>query len=143
VVRQPPGCSALTALRSLPLRWWATSGDLPSAAVRWRSLAQADLALSRAGLHGTHLDRRAATICPRAVLTKRARAEVCCRVGKDAHAVAAVARGLKATCLASTRYVTGLHELLARTGRLVLDGDDHAGTPPGRHRLPDPLQTMG
>jgi transposase len=35
---------------------------------------------------------RAAAIRPRAVLTERARAEACRRVGKDAHAVAAVAR---------------------------------------------------
>jgi transposase len=37
---------------------------------------------------------RAATIRPRAVLTERARAEACRRVGKDTHAVAAVARDL-------------------------------------------------
>jgi transposase len=37
---------------------------------------------------------RTATICPRVVLTQRARAEACRRVGKDAHAVAAVARDL-------------------------------------------------
>jgi transposase len=37
---------------------------------------------------------RAAAIRPRAVLTERARAEACRRVGKDAHAVAAVARDL-------------------------------------------------
>jgi hypothetical protein len=37
---------------------------------------------------------RAAAIAPRAVLTQRARAEACRRVGKDAHAVAAVARDL-------------------------------------------------
>jgi transposase len=37
---------------------------------------------------------RTAAICPRAVLTERARAEACRRVGKDAHAVAAVARDL-------------------------------------------------
>jgi transposase len=37
---------------------------------------------------------RAAAIHPRAVLTERARAEACRRVGKDAHAVAAVARDL-------------------------------------------------
>jgi transposase len=36
----------------------------------------------------------AAAIRPRAVLTERARAEACRRVGKDAHAVAAVARDL-------------------------------------------------
>jgi len=35
-----------------------------------------------------------AAIRPRAVLTQRARAEACRRVGKDAHAVAAVARDL-------------------------------------------------
>jgi transposase len=37
---------------------------------------------------------RAAVIGPRMVLTERARAEACRRVGKDAHAVAAVARDL-------------------------------------------------
>jgi transposase len=37
---------------------------------------------------------RVAGIGPRAVLTQRARAEACRRVGKDAHAVAAVARDL-------------------------------------------------
>ncbi len=37
---------------------------------------------------------RAVAIGPRAVLTQRARAEACRRVGKDAHAVAAVARDL-------------------------------------------------
>jgi transposase len=37
---------------------------------------------------------RAAAIGPRAVLTERARAQACRRVGKDAHAVAAVARDL-------------------------------------------------
>jgi transposase len=37
---------------------------------------------------------RAAAIGPRAVLTQRTRAEACRRVGKDAHAVAAVARDL-------------------------------------------------
>jgi transposase len=37
---------------------------------------------------------RAAAIGPRAVLPERARAEACRRVGKDAHAVAAVARDL-------------------------------------------------
>jgi transposase len=37
---------------------------------------------------------RVAAIAPRAVLTQRARAEACRRVGKDAHAVAAVARDL-------------------------------------------------
>ena len=37
---------------------------------------------------------RTAAVCPRAVLTEQARAEACRRVGKDAHAVAAVARDL-------------------------------------------------
>jgi hypothetical protein len=37
---------------------------------------------------------RTAAMRPRAVLTERARAEACRRVGKDAHAVAAVARDL-------------------------------------------------
>jgi transposase len=37
---------------------------------------------------------RTVVIRPRAVLTERARAEACRRVGKDAHAVAAVARDL-------------------------------------------------
>jgi transposase len=37
---------------------------------------------------------RTSAIRPRAVLTQRARAEACRRVGKDAHAVAAVARDL-------------------------------------------------
>jgi transposase len=37
---------------------------------------------------------RAAGVRPRAVLTERARAEACRRVGSDAHAVAAVARDL-------------------------------------------------
>jgi transposase len=37
---------------------------------------------------------RVAAIGPRAVLTERARSEACRRVGKDAHAVAAVARDL-------------------------------------------------
>jgi transposase len=99
---------------------------------------------------------RVAGIAPRAVLTQRARAEACRRVGKDAHAVAAVARDLgvgwatimravadhgrplvddperldgvaalgldetnflKATCLAPTRWVTGLVDL--EGGRLL------------------------
>jgi transposase len=42
---------------------------------------------------GTWIER-AAAIGPRMVLTERARAEACRRVGKDAHAVAAVARDL-------------------------------------------------
>jgi transposase len=42
----------------------------------------------------TWTEQAAAAIRPRAVLTERARAEACRRVGKDAHAVAAVARDL-------------------------------------------------
>jgi transposase len=99
---------------------------------------------------------RVAAIRPRAVLTQRARAEACRRVGKDAHAVAAVARDLgvgwatimravadhgtplvddpgrlagvvalgldetsflRATRVASTRWVTGLVDL--ERGRLL------------------------
>jgi transposase len=50
--------------------------------------------MSRAGLRGRTWTERVAAIDPRAVLTERARAEACRRVGKDAHAVAAVARDL-------------------------------------------------
>jgi transposase len=47
-----------------------------------------------------------AAIGPRAVLTQRARAEVCRRVGKDAHAVAAVARNLGVGWATIMRAVT-------------------------------------
>jgi transposase len=57
-------------------------------------LAQADLSLSRARLWRADLDRAGGHHPPRAVLTERARAEACRRVGKDAHSVAAVARDL-------------------------------------------------
>jgi transposase len=57
-------------------------------------LAQAPLALPGAGLWDANLDRADGRDPPRAVLTERARAEGCRRVGKDAHAVAAVARDL-------------------------------------------------
>jgi transposase len=50
--------------------------------------------MSRAGLRGRTWTERVAAIDPRAVLTERARAEACRRVGKDAHAVAAVGRDL-------------------------------------------------
>jgi hypothetical protein len=46
-----------------------------------------------------------AAIRPRAVLTERARAEACRRVGKDAHAVAAVARDLGVGWATVTRAV--------------------------------------
>ena len=48
---------------------------------------------------------RVAAIGPRAVLTERARAEACRRVGKDAHAVAAVARDLG--CPRTPSHVVG------------------------------------
>jgi transposase len=57
-------------------------------------VAQAHLALSGAGLQVRTWTERVTGIAPRAVLTHRARAEACRRVGKDAHAVAAVARDL-------------------------------------------------
>jgi transposase len=69
-----------------------------------------------------------AAIGPRAVLTQRARAEACRRVGKDAHAVAAVARDLGvgwATIMRAVRdYGTPLLEDPTRldgVGRLGLD----------------------
>jgi transposase len=57
---------------------------------------------------------RAAAITPRAVLTQRARAEACRRVGKDAHAVAAVARDLGVGWATIMRAV-------ADHGRLLVD----------------------
>jgi transposase len=49
---------------------------------------------------------RVTGIAPRAVLTQRARAEACRRVGKDAHAVAAVARDLGVGWATVMRAVT-------------------------------------
>jgi transposase len=49
---------------------------------------------------------RVAAIRPRAVLTERARSEACRRVGKDAHAVAAVARDLGVGWATVMRAVT-------------------------------------
>jgi transposase len=62
---------------------------------------------------------RVAAIGPRAaVLTQRAWAEACRRVGKEAHAAAAVGRDfLKATRVAPTRWITGLVDL--EGGRLL------------------------
>jgi transposase len=57
-------------------------------------VAQAHLALSRASLRVRTWTERTAAIGPRMVLTEGARAEACRRVGKDGHAVAAVARDL-------------------------------------------------
>jgi transposase len=48
-------------------------------------------------------------IRPRAVLTERARAEACRRVGKDAHAVAAVARDLVGQFLAQQPAHLDIH----------------------------------
>jgi hypothetical protein len=48
-------------------------------------------------------------IRPRAVLTERARAEACRRVGKDAHAVAAVARDLVGQFLAQQPAQLDIH----------------------------------
>jgi transposase len=62
---------------------------------------------------------RAAAVRPRAVLTERARAEACRRVGKDAHAVAAVARDLGVGWATVMRAVTDHgRPLLEDPGRL-------------------------
>jgi transposase len=58
---------------------------------------------------------RVATIRPRAVLTERARAEACRRVGKDAHAVAAVARDL------GVGWATVMRAVRDHGGQLVED----------------------
>jgi transposase len=66
-----------------------------------------------------------AAIGSRAVLTERARAEACRRVGKDAHAVAAVARDLGvgwATVMRSVHdYGTPLVDDAARLEEVVAD----------------------
>jgi transposase len=56
-----------------------------------------------------------AAIRPRAVLTERARAEACRRVGKDAHSVAAVARDL------GVGWATVMRAVRDHGGRLVED----------------------
>jgi zinc-finger of transposase IS204/IS1001/IS1096/IS1165 len=62
---------------------------------------------------------RATAIYPRAVLTERTRAEACRRVGKDAHAVAAVARDLGVGWATSMRAVAEHGTpLVEDTGRL-------------------------
>jgi hypothetical protein len=58
-------------------------------------LAQADLALCRASREVRTWTERAAAVRPRAMLTERAWAEACRRVGKDAHAVAAGGAGCR------------------------------------------------
>jgi transposase len=87
---------------------------------------------------------QAAAIRPRAVLTQRARAEACRRVGKDAHAVAAVARDLGVGWATIMRAV---HEhgtqlvddptRLDGVGRLGLDEKLPQGHPTGAHPLCD------
>jgi transposase len=73
---------------------------------------------------------RTAAIRPRAVLTERARAEACRRVGKDAHAVAAVARDLGvgwATVMRAVRdHGTPLVEDPARLAGVTMLGPERA-----------------
>jgi transposase len=64
---------------------------------------------------------RTAAIGPRAVLTQRAQAEACRRVGKDAHAVAAVARDLGVGWATIMRAVAD-HGRLLVDDRTRLDG---------------------
>jgi transposase len=88
---------------------------------------------------------QAAAIGPRAVLTQRARAEACRRVGKDAHAVAAVARDLGvgwATIMrAVAEHGTPLVEDPARLDGVATLGLDetsfHEGHPAGAHPMGD------
>ena len=81
-----------------------------------------------------------AGIAPRAVLTQRARAEACRRVGKDAHAVAAVARDL-GIGWASVMRAVHEHGTPAGRGRCSPGGgggpwlgrdEPSQGDPPGR-----------
>jgi transposase len=79
-------------------------------------LAQADLALSGAGACKVRTwTEQTAAIRPRAVLTERAWAEACRRVGKDAHAVAAVARDL------GVGWATIMRAVADHGGQLVED----------------------
>ena len=64
---------------------------------------------------------RVAAIGPRVVLTQRARAEACRRVGKDAHAVAAVARDL------GVGWATVVRAVREHGGSLVDDPQRLAG----------------
>jgi transposase len=78
---------------------------------------------------------QAAAIRPRAVLTERARAEACRRVGKDAHAVAAVARDLGVGWATIMRAVADHGTpLVDDPGRL--DGAGSAWTRPASSRPP-------
>jgi transposase len=65
-----------------------------------------------------------AAIRPRAVLTERARAEACRRVGKDAHAVAAVARDL------GVGWATVMRAVAEHGSPLVNDAARLEGWPP-------------
>jgi transposase len=83
---------------------------------------------------------RTAAIRPRAVLTERARAEACRRVGKDAHAVAAVARDLGVGWATIMRAVAD-HGTPLVDNPTRLDGVPRWGwtrppssTPPAKHR---------
>jgi transposase len=83
---------------------------------------------------------QATAIRPRAVLTQRARAEACRRVGKDAHAVAAVARDLGVGWATIMRAVRDHGGLLVTTRRAWTASPSSAWTrpassrPPGQHR---------
>ena len=88
---------------------------------------------------------QAAAIRPRAVLTERARAEACRRVGKDAHAVAAVARDLgSAGRPPCGRWLSTAPSWWMTPARLDGVGQARAGRdrlpqghPPGAHPLCD------
>jgi transposase len=88
---------------------------------------------------------RAPAIRPRAVLTERARAEAWRRVGKDAHAVAAVARDLGVGWATIMRAVadhgTPLVDDPTRLDGVATLGLDetsfHEGHPPGAHPVRD------
>jgi transposase len=83
---------------------------------------------------------RTAAIGPRAVLTERARAEACRRVGKDAHAVAAVARDLGvswATVMRSVHdYGTALVDDAARLDGVAALGVDETSFLKATHLAP-------
>ena len=89
------GCAACGSQARLHARRTVGVRDLP---IGGRpvvpGLAQAGVALCRAGLCVQTWTEQTVQVRPRGVLTERARAEACRRVSKDAHAVAAVARDL-------------------------------------------------
>jgi transposase len=128
-VPQPPGCLAWTASRSSPPRVAAGEWQLTvqttatvvgciGCGVRVRDLPIGGRPVVLAWPKRLWRCRapackvrtwteRATAIHPRAVLTERARAEACRRVGTDAHAVAAVARDLGVGWATSMRAVAG------------------------------------